>query len=82
MDVEVYREDGTTVALEVTAVVTVDGAMVRMYGELTAAQTALLNTSPPHKPLNYAIQFHLVTTDTLKYTRDGGWLTVKKRIGT
>jgi hypothetical protein len=78
----IYDDGGDAVALEVPATVTVDGSTVRLAADLTRTQTAALKTYPPETIRGYVYQFHVTTEGGLKWTRGGGRITVKKRIGT
>ena len=74
--------DGVSVAadLQVAATIAIDGTTITFAADLTAAQTAAFETSPPQLAHNYVYEFVATLSNIHVGYRTHGRLTVKKAI--
>jgi len=70
----------TEADLEVAATITIDGTTITLAADLTAAQTAALDTSPPAAARNYVYEFICTLANTHVGYRTHGQMTVKKAV--
>jgi hypothetical protein len=78
-----YIAEGGTVALSVTATAAMVGDDLVLKADLTAAQTAALDASPPDDKWNYVYQVIVTLSNghVITPARATGAMTVQKRIG-
>ena len=80
--IEDYEAGSSTAGQEVVATIAVDGTTVTVTADMTAEQTAALETKPPDYKRNYIYQFIATTDgDGSIITLAHGKCTVKQKVG-